>query len=354
MIGNLVPILFAGFLAGGVCLADPVQPAASKAGQPGQSQDAGNVPFATFPVMAAAAPTTPAAGPATTAPGARRGGARGGLGGAIELGPDDKPAFPDPPAGFNVKRENVPQGTMTNVQYDSKSLNARRNMYVWTPPGYSPDRKYPVLYLLHGLGGDYNEWLNYGAEHVLNNLAADGKIQPMIVVFTNGDASVTVENQAANRRGPARGARGGGGFDSWGAAFENDLLKDIIPFVESKYPVIADREHRAIAGLSMGGGQTLNIALANLDKFAWVGGFSSAPNTKPPAQLVPDPAAVKDKLKLLWLSCGNRDGLIRVSQGVQRYLKEKGVPHVWHVDGHAHDGPEFASNLYLFAPHLFK
>jgi esterase/lipase superfamily enzyme len=97
----------------------------------------------------------------------------------------------------------------------------------------------------------------------------------------------------------------------------------------------------------------LNVGLAHVDTFAWIAGLSSAPNTKAPAELVPDPAALKP-LKLLWLACGNKDGLIRVSQGVHRHLKEKGVPHVWNVDSHAHDNPEWANNLYLFAQHLFR
>src|SRR4030095_8013461 len=91
------------------------------------------------------------------------------------------------------------------------------------------------------------------------------------------------------------------------AAFENDLLKDLIPYVEANYSVQADREHRALAGLSMGGGQSLNFGLAHMDTFAWVGGFSSAPNTKKPAELVPDPDAARKQLRLLWLSCGNKD-----------------------------------------------
>ena len=138
------------------------------------------------------------------------------------------------------------------------------------------------------------------------------------------------------------------------AAFEKDLLKDVIPTIEARYSVQADREHRALAGLSMGGGQSLNFGLAHLDTFAWVGGFSSAPNTKPPAELVPDPAAAKEKLKLLWVACGNKDGLIRISQGVHAYLKEKDVPHVWHVDGHAHDPTEWRNNLYLFSQRIFR
>lgn len=105
---------------------------------------------------------------------------RGGSGEAIELDPYDKPALLDPPADFRAKRENIAPGMLTNVQYDSKSLGTRRNLYVYTRAGHSLDSKFPVLYLLHGSGGDYNEWLNCGAEHVLNNLMPDGKIQPVI------------------------------------------------------------------------------------------------------------------------------------------------------------------------------
>src|SRR5688500_18066173 len=119
--------------------------------------------------------------------------------------------------------------------------------------------------------------------------------------------------------------------------FDKDLLGDLIPFIESKYSAKTERENRALAGLSMGGGQSLNFGLANLDTFAWVGGFSSAPNTKRAEELVPDPEKAKKQLKLLFISCGNKDGLIRVSQGVHAYLKEKEAPHLWHVDEHAHD-----------------
>jgi enterochelin esterase-like enzyme len=306
----------------------------------------------------AAAQAAPGRG-APASQGAGRGGARGGFGGQIELGPDDKPAFADPPAGFNAKRDNVPHGELTMVEYDSRTVGTRRKMLVYTPPGYAANRKYPVLYLLHGIGGDETEWQRLcHPENIIDNLLADGKIQPMIVVFPNGNASVTADTGGRGRGAGMGGGRGGfgsgGDFGGWGTPFENDLIKDIIPYIESHYSVYTDREHRALAGLSMGGGQSLNVGLAHLDTFAWVGGFSSAPNTKSPAELVPDPAAAKEKLKLLWLACGNRDGLIRISQGVHNYLKEKGVPHVWHVDSNAHDTTEWDNNLYLFAQHVFK
>jgi enterochelin esterase-like enzyme len=138
------------------------------------------------------------------------------------------------------------------------------------------------------------------------------------------------------------------------ANFEGDLLKDLIPFIESRYSVNTDREARALAGLSMGGGQSLNFGLGHLDTFAWVGGFSSAPNTEPPAELVPDPEKAKDQLKLLYVSCGSRDGLIRISQGVHAYLKEKDVPHIWHVDSHAHDFQHWKRGLFHFAQRIFR
>ncbi|HLP75459.1 MAG TPA: alpha/beta hydrolase-fold protein, partial [Candidatus Paceibacterota bacterium] len=171
----------------------------------------------------------------------------------------------------------------------------------------------------------------------------------------------TGDREQARDAGEGAGApRGGpGGFDGWGKPFENDLLKDIIPLVESKYSVYADKDHRALAGLSMGGGQTLNIGLVHPETFAYVGGFSSAPNTREfggmdrENKLLPDPETAK-KLKLMWLACGNKDGLIRVSQGVHKMLKEQGVPHIWNVDSHAHDNTEWANNLYLFSQHIFQ
>src|SRR5690606_8325666 len=228
------------------------------------------------------------------------------------------------PSGFDVAREKIPHGKIDTIQYASKTAGTKRKALVYTPPGFSKSKKYPVLYLLHGIGGDEKEWLKGGNPHVIfDNLYADKKMEPMIVVMPNGRAMK--DDRAV-----------GNIFDSAKVAafanFEKDLLNDLIPFIEKKYPVIKDRENRAIAGLSMGGGQSLNFGLGNLDKFAWVGGFSSAPNTKDPGQLVPDPQAAREKLRLLWISCGDEDGLIRFSQRTHKYLVNHDVPHIYYIE----------------------
>ena len=282
------------------------------------------------------------------APEGRRG---RGFGGPIELKPDDKPAFPNPPEGFDKSREGIERGKLERVDYDSKTVGVKRWMQVYTPPGYSKEKKYPVLYLLHGIGGnEREEWARGGVPHViLDHLIAEKKIEPMILVLPNGNATTNAAG------GGPRGSGGRAtGFGGWGKPFENDLIKDIIPFIEANYSVKADRESRALAGLSMGGGQSLNIGLANLDTFAWIGGFSSAPNTNPPEQLVPDADKATKQLKLLYLSCGNKDGLIRISQDVHAHLKEKDVRHIWHVDDHAHDFQHWKKGLYNFAQLIFK
>lgn len=267
----------------------------------------------------------------------------GGFSGPIVLGPDDKAVFPDAPEGFDIPRKDIPHGSLELVEYNSKTVGTQRKMQVYRPPNYSANLKYPVLYLLHGIGGDETEWQRFVAPNVmLDNLLADKKIVPMIVVMPNGRAQ-------KNDRAEGNIYEHAPAF----ANFERDLLDDVIPAIESRFSVLADRGHRAIAGLSMGGGQTLNFGLGHLDTFAWIGAFSPAPNTKPPAGLVPDPAAAR-QLKLLYLSCGNKDGLIRISQGLHAYLKEKAVPHIWQVDGNAHDTPEWKNSLYHFSQLVFK
>ena len=259
---------------------------------------------------------------------------------------DDKgEKIPAPPADYDKKRDGIERGKVETVEYESKSVGTTRKATVYTPPGYSKDQKYPVLYLLHGIGGDENEWPRGGAPGVvLDNLIADKKAVPMIVVMPNGRA--------------AKNDRPGGDFKGQGpafAAFEKDLIQDLIPFVEKTYSVKADRESRALAGLSMGGGQSLNFGLNNLDTFAWVGGFSSAPNTKRPDDLIKDHAEAAKKLKLLYVACGDKDGLFRISEGVHKMLDEKKVPHVYRViPGGAHDFRVWKSDLHTFARLIFR
>jgi len=271
-------------------------------------------------------------------------GNKGGPGRKIVLGPDDKPAFGEPPASIFQRRADIPQGKLETIEYASKTVGTSRRLQVYTPPGFTPDKPYPVLYLLHGIGGDENEWQRFAKIDVLfDNLIAAGKAKPMIVVLPNGrarkDDRATGDIYAA---APAF------------ANFEHDLLDDVLPTIEKKYGAPAKREQRALAGLSMGGGQTFNFGLTHLDTFAWIGGFSAAPNTKAPATLMPDPAAAKKQLKLLWVSCGNRDGLLGISQGMHAFLKEKEVPHVWHVDGNGHDATHWRNSLYWFSQQLFR
>lgn len=274
--------------------------------------------------------------------------ARANFGRTITLAADDVRAFPAPPAGFADARPGVAAGRVEELSYASGVTGTRRLASVYLPAGYSAERRYPVLYLLHGIGGNQDEWRGYvRAPQVLDNLIASGKALPMIVVMPNGRALADDRPPPADRVFTAENAAG---F----AKFERDLLDFLIPAVEAKYAVIGERRQRAIAGLSMGGGQALNFGLAHLDSFAWVGGFSSAPNTRPAAELLPDPAAARRQLALLYLSCGNKDGLINVSQGVHHALKDADVPHLWNVDDYGHDRDSWAENLFHFAQRLFR
>jgi enterochelin esterase-like enzyme len=278
----------------------------------------------------------------TAAPAAARPGRVGSP--PIVLGPEDKAAFPAAPAGFDLPRSNISSGRIETLDYNSTTVGIKRSMVIYTPPGYSKDRRYPVLYLLHGIGDDETGWQQKGAAAViLDNLYADKRVEPMIVVMPNGRAAANVTIQTP-------WSEQGAAFE----AFEQELLKDIIPFVESHYSVKADRESRALAGLSMGGGQSLNFGLKHLEIFAWIGGFSSAPNTKPAGQLVISHEETRGKLRLLWISCGDKDGLMQISRDFHAFLKERSVPHIWHVDSGGHTWPVWKNDLYLLAQRLFR
>lgn len=250
------------------------------------------------------------------------------------------------PKGFDQQQSDIRHGRIDTIQYSSGTVGSIRRALIYTPPGYSKSKKYPVLYLLHGIGGDEKEWYNGGQpQNILDNLYAQEKLVPMIVVLPNGRAMKN-DRATGNIMAPDKVAA----F----AAFEKDLLNDLIPFVENHYPAMTDREHRAIAGLSMGGGQSLNFGLGNLDKFAWVGAFSAAPNTKQPQELLPNPEKAKKQLKLLWISCGASDNLLSFSKRTHDYLVEKDVPHVYYIEPGVHDFKVWKNGLYMYSQLIFK
>jgi len=250
------------------------------------------------------------------------------------------------PPGYDSLRADIPHGRIDTITYSSKTVGTQRRTLIYTPPGFSKKKKYPVLYLLHGIGGDEKEWLNGGHPQViLDNLYAQGRLEPMIVVLPNGRA-MKDDRATGNIMAPDK-------VQAF-ATFERDLLDDLIPYIEKKFPVYTDREHRAIAGLSMGGGQSLNFGLGNLDKFAWIGGFSSAPNTKRPEELVPDAERAKKMIKLLWISCGDADGLIGFSRRTHEYLVAHDVPHIYYIEPGVHDFKVWKNGLYMFSQLIFK
>lgn len=262
----------------------------------------------------------------------------------VHFTPSAQPAVA--PEGFDVARADGPNGRIDTVSYFSGTVGTTRKALVYFPPLFSTEKRYPVLYLLHGIGGDEKEWLNGAQPHViLDNLYAAKKAVPMIVVMPNGRAMKN-DSATGNMFDPEK-------VEAF-ATFEKDLLNDLIPYIEKNYPVITDREHRAIAGLSMGGGQSLNFGLGNPGKFAWVGGFSSAPNTKQPEQLIPNPEKTRKNISLLWISCGDKDRLLDISQRTHKYLDANIVPHIFYIEPGDHDFKVWKNDLYNFAQLLFK
>lgn len=249
------------------------------------------------------------------------------------------------PKGFDSLHIAIPHGTIDTIYYYSSTVGVKRKVLVYTPPGFSRTKKYPVLYLLHGLAGTEKEWAyNAPPQIILDNLYAEKKVEPMIVVMPNGRA---MKNDKPT----------GDIYDSVKvksfSTFEKDLLHDLIPFIEHSYPVHKQQRYRAIAGLSMGGGQALNFGLGNLDKFAYVAGFAPAPNTKMPEVLVPDLHKAR-KLKLLWISCGVDDYLGWVSKRTHDFLQSNNVPHIYYTEPGGHNFNVWRNDLYIFSQLLFK
>jgi enterochelin esterase family protein len=252
--------------------------------------------------------------------------------------------------------KNVPHGAVAAVTYYSESLKRFRRMHVYTPPGYEKnDRQYPVFYLLHGASDSDASWSTVGrAGFILDNLIAEGKAKPMIVVMPAGHT------------GPFRfgGAPGAGNRRD---EFVEDFVNDVKPYVEKNYRVLADRAHRAIAGLSMGGMQTLNVAFGQLDDYGYIGVFSSGifgiaggrGNSQPNRQweeqhkAVLDNAELKNGLRLLWIGCGKEDFLVQTSNATVAMLKNHGIDAVSRESAGGHTWINWRNYLSEFAPLLF-
>lgn len=234
--------------------------------------------------------------------------------------------------------QDVPHGVLHSHSYFSKSLGRLRELAVYTPPGYDKqaEARFPTLYLQHGSGDNQATWVVHGKAHwILDNLIAQGKARPMVVVMMDGHAAL---DRQANTQ-----------------AFERDLLEDVMPFVEANYRVKTDAGNRCIAGLSMGGGQSLTIGLNHLDQFAWVAGFSaSAPSREAVATALDNPAATNEKLELLWIACGKDDFLLKRNEEFIALLKDKGIQHEWRLTEGNHSWPVWRIYLSELAPKLFQ
>jgi len=258
-----------------------------------------------------------------------------------------------PGLGF-ADENDVPHGAVAAVYYQSKALGKDRRMHVYTPPGYERgDEKYPVFYLLHGASDSDDSWISVGrANFILDNLIASGKARPMIVVLPAGHTSRTTTPPASRPAGAAAAPQ-------TPTEFDRDFLTDIRPYVESHYRVLADRDHRAIAGLSMGGGQSLSIALPNLKDFAYVGVFSSAIFQRDLGAWEKQNAATLDSpdkagLKLLWFRTGSNDFLLQRTKDTVDLLKRHGFTPYFNESAGGHTWINWRNYLNEFTPQLFQ
>ncbi len=265
---------------------------------------------------------------------------------------------PDP-AGAFYQVKNVPHGEVRVRPYFSKIANAWRQAYIYTPPGYdqNPNSRYPVLYLQHGAGEDERGWTMQGRTNfILDNLIAEREAVPMIIVMDNGGGSAIFATRGggAGRAGAPPGNRGAAGP---GAQFGEILLREIIPMVEANYRTRTDRNNRALAGLSMGAGQALQIGLANLDRFAYIGAFSGGLNGDPKTihnGVMADARAFNGRVKKLYLSIGTEEN-VKGARTFHDALDQHGIRHEYfESEGTAHEWQTWRRSLHGFVPSLFR
>lgn len=240
--------------------------------------------------------------------------------------------------GLLHEQQDVPHGSLTELIYDSTTTGSQRNVLVYLPPGETRARKLPVVYLLHGYGDDHLAWKEVGRAHfILDNLIAEQKIRPCVVVMPYGHP-VPIDLRKE--------------FDDYAETnlerMERDLLKDLMPLIEKQFPVSTTPSERAIVGLSMGGGQSLTIGLKNADQFGVVGGFSSASPQGTDQELDERFASLVEhakrgshqepaKLQRIWIACGKEDFLFQRNNRFVDWLKSKSIQHTYHVSEGGHD-----------------
>ena len=248
----------------------------------------------------------------------------------------------DTPLGFDSYNSKIPHGEMKEVSYTSSVTGSTRKCTVYTPPGYSADKKYNVLYCMHGIGGDHKEWNLGSPQNILDNLYAENKLADMIVVFPNGRAMKNDSVPSNQFSAEAIAA-----FSN----FENDLKQCLMPFIEKTYSVYTGRDHTAMAGLSMGGMQTVNIGLKNLELFNYYGIFSPAPTTD--ASLMGTDKTLYPKV--LWLSVGTSDTTSgQTAANTDKILTERGASHIYYRMPGGHDWTVWKNGFYNFTQMIFK
>nr|WP_319271339.1 alpha/beta hydrolase-fold protein [uncultured Draconibacterium sp.] len=263
-----------------------------------------------------------------------------------------------------VEVNDVPHGALTKVWYDSPTLDLNRRMYVYTPPGYADSKeKYPVLYLLHGGGGDEDAWTSLGrANYILDNLIAAGKAKPMIVVMTNGnpDQTVAISDQKMK---PAENAPAGGGPMTMGAMdFPNSIVKDVIPYIEKHYRVLTNKENRALAGLSMGALQTQLTGMNNPELFNYLGVFSIGLQMEfgdTTTDLIKAydtnlDVLKKNGFKLFYIGLGKEDFVYEGVTLLRKKLDEHDFDYIYNETGGGHTWANWRTYLLDYAPRLFK
>lgn len=257
-----------------------------------------------------------------------------------------------PEADFDARKEGVDYGKLTYTTYPSATTGAQRKCYVLLPPGYTEEKTYPVLYLLHGIGGDHNEWMGGKPDVVIGNLINQGLAKEMIVVIPNVRARKHDSANPSDIYSPAHYAA----FDN----FINDLRDDLMPFIAANYSISTGRENTAIAGLSMGGRESLYIGLTMADTFGYVGAFCPAPgvlpyNVEPGLFPTEDFKLPEDLDSVILINAGAADGVVgQCPATYSSTLAANGTEHIYYVAQGGHDFTVWKHGLYNFARLIFQ